>query len=91
MKSDMAKAEEIIKELDEKGFMEFASDNGLEAGEILLPEEEFSDVVCDEFAIVPAGKYEMLIRDSEKLASIGRYLSTEKPTLNGLKVMMEVV
>ena len=84
----MAKAEEIIKELEKKDFIE---DKGLSADEILLPEVADSDVVYDEFAIVPAGKYEMMIRDSEKLASIGRYLSTEKPTLNGLKVMMEVV
>ena len=86
----MAKAEEIIKELDEKGFTEFASDNGLEAGEILLPEEEFSDVVYDEFAIVPAGKYEMLVRESERLAAVTRYVCSDKPCMGAIKALLEV-
>lgn len=86
----MAKAEEIIKELDEKGFTEFASDNGLEDGEILLPDEEFSDVVYDEFAIVPAGKYEMLVRESERLAAVTRYVCSDKPCMAAIKALLEV-
>ena len=86
----MAKAEEIIKELDEKGFTEFASDNGLEFGEVLLPEEEFSDVVYDEFAIVPAGKYEMLVRESERLAAVTRYVCSDKPCMAAIKALLEV-
>lgn len=65
-----------------------------EAGEIFFPEaeeeEQHSDLY-EEFVMVPACKYEMMIRESEKLASVGRYLDTEEPTLDGVKVMMEVV
>ena len=86
----MAKAEEIIKELEEKDFTEFASDNGLSADEILLPEVEDSDVVCDEFAIVPAGKYEMLVRESERLAAVTRYVCSDKPCMAAIKALLEV-
>ena len=86
----MAKAEEIIKKLEEKDFMGFASDNGLSADEILLPEVEDSDVVYEEFAIVPAGKYEMLVRESERLAAVTRYVCSDKPCMAAIKALLEV-
>lgn len=75
-------------------FEKIQEEQALESGEIFIPEaeeEEQHNGFYEEFVMVPACKYEMLIRDSEKLASVGRYLSTEKPTLNGVKIMMEVV
>lgn len=86
----MAKAEEIIKDLEEKDFTEFTSDNGLGADEILLPEVEDLDVVYDEFAIVPAGKYEMLVRESERLAAVTRYVCSDKPCMAAIKALLEV-
>lgn len=86
----MSKAEEIIKELEEKDFTEFASDNGLSADEILLPEVEDSDVVYEEFVIVPAGKYEMLVRESERLTAVTRYVCSDKPCMAAIKALLEV-
>ena len=83
----MAKAEEIIKELEKKDFIE---DKGLSADEILLPEVADSDVVYDEFAIVPAGKYEMLVRESERLAAVTRYVCSDKPCMGAIKALLEV-
>lgn len=86
--------EQYVEYVENNDFDKIQKEQGLEAGEIFLPEaeeEEQHSNLYEEFVMVPACKYEMLIRDSEKLASIGRYLSTEKPTINGLKIMMEVV
>ena len=86
--------EQYVEYVENNDFDKIQKEQGLEAGEIFLPEaeeEEQHSNLYEEFVMVPACKYEMMIRESEKLASIGRYLSTEKPTLNGLKVMMEVV
>ena len=86
--------EQYVEYVEGTEFDKIQKEQGLEAGEIFLPgvweEEQHSDLY-EEFVMVPACKYEMMIRESEKLASVGRYLDTEEPTLDGVKVMMEVV
>lgn len=54
--------------------------------EIVLPEIDRDE----DFIFLPTGKYEMLIRDSEKIAALMRYLDTSKPNMDGVRVMMEV-
>lgn len=58
-----------------------------ECGEIILPDLKSEDEY-DDFTIIPVAKYEMLIRDSEKLEGLSRYLDTDRPSLKGVKVML---
>lgn len=53
-----------------------------ERGEIILPTTE--DIVFIDFS-----KYEKLSRDSEVLAGLMRYLTTEKPSLKGVRKMLD--
>lgn len=69
-----------------KTYEEIQEDYNLEDGEIFLPEVE--NIL--EFVMVPVGKYEMLIRDSEKLASISKYIDTERPLIECIKALLEV-
>ena len=69
-----------------KTYEEIQEDYNLEDGEIFLPEVE--NIL--EFVMVPVGKYEMLVRDSEKLASISKYIDTERPLIKCIKALLEV-
>ena len=69
-----------------KNYGEIQEDYNLEDGEIFLPEVE--NIL--EFVMVPVGKYEMLIRDSEKLSSISKYIDTERPLIECIKALLEV-
>ena len=68
-----------------KNYGEIQEDYNLEDGEIFLPEVE--NIL--EFVMVPVGKYEMLIRDSEKLSSISKYIDTERPLIECIKALLE--
>lgn len=78
--------DKFLEYVNSRSYDEIVEENELEEGEILLPEVES----ILEFVMIPVGKYEMLIRESEKLASITRYLDTEKPTLKCVRAMLEV-
>lgn len=55
--------------------------------EIILPEQVNQD---DDFIIVPTGKYEMIIRESERMRMIERYLYSESPKIGTVKILAEV-
>lgn len=78
--------DKFLEYVNSRSYDEIVEENELEEGEILLPEVES----ILEFVMIPVGKYEMLIRESEKLASITKYLDTEKPTLKCVRAMLEV-
>lgn len=78
--------DKFLEYVNSRSYDDIVEENELEEGEILLPEVES----ILEFVMIPVGKYEMLIRESEKLASITRYLDTEKPTLKCVRAMLEV-
>ena len=69
-----------------KTYEEIQEDYNLNDGEIFLPESE--NIL--EFVMLPAGKYEMLIRDSEKLAAVIRYICSDNPQFKGVKALLEV-
>lgn len=76
------------------GLEQIQAENNLEEDEILLPEVEeeieITEEELDEFVIMPTGKYEMLIRDSERLAAVTRYVCGEKPCMKSVKALLEV-
>lgn len=78
--------DKFLDYVDGKTYEEIQEDYNLEDGEIFLPEVE--NIL--EFVMVPVGKYEMLIRDSEKLASISKYIDTERPLIECIKALLEV-
>lgn len=67
-------------------YEQIKEDYNLEDGEIFLPEVE--NIL--EFVMIPAGKYEMLIRDSERLAAVTRYIYSDNPQFKGVKALLEV-
>ena len=85
--------EQYVEYVEGTDFDTIQKEQGLEAGEILLPgvweEEQHSDLY-EEFVMVPACKYEMLIRDSEKLAAVTRYVCSDNPQFKGVKTLLEV-
>lgn len=78
--------DKFLDYVDGKNYGEIQEDYNLEDGEIFLPEVE--NIL--EFVMVPVGKYEMLIRDSEKLSSISKYIDTERPLIKCIKALLEV-
>ena len=69
-----------------KDYEQIKEDYNLEDGEIFLPEEE--NIL--EFVMMPSGKYEMLVRDSERLAAVTRYVFSDNPQFKGVKALLEV-
>lgn len=69
-----------------KTYEEIQEDYNLEDGEIFLPEVE--NIL--EFVMVPVSKYEMLVRESEKLTAVTRYMCSDNPQFKGVKALLEV-
>ena len=69
-----------------KTYEEIQEDYNLEDGEIFLPEVE--NIL--EFVMVPVSKYEMLVRESEKLTAVTRYVCSDKPYVSAIKAILEV-
>lgn len=69
-----------------KTYEEIKEDYNLEDGEIFLPEVE--NIL--EFVMVPVSKYEMLVRESEKLTAVTRYICSDNPQFKGVKALLEV-
>lgn len=69
-----------------KTYEEIQEDYNLEDGEIFLPEVE--NIL--EFVMVPVSKYEMLVRESEKLTAVTRYICSDNPQFKGVKALLEV-
>lgn len=89
----MEKQKDYLEYVEETEMEQIQQENGLEEDEILLPDflnvepVEEDDI---EFIMLPAGKYEMLIRDSEKLAAVTRYVCSDKPCMKAIKALLEV-
>lgn len=85
--------EQYVEYVENNDFDKIQKEQGLEAGEIFPPgvweEEQHSDLY-EEFVMVPACKYEMLIRDSERLAAVTRYVCSDKPCMGAIKALLEV-
>lgn len=90
----MEKQKDYLEYVEKTEMEQIQQENGLEEDEILLPdfltEEPVEENEYTEFVILPAGKYEMLIRDSEKLSSISKYIDTERPLIECIKALLEV-
>ena len=69
-----------------KTYEEIQEDYNLEDGEIFLP--EVGNIL--EFVMVPVSKYEMLVRESEKLTAVTRYMCSDNPQFKGVKALLEV-
>ena len=69
-----------------KTYEEIQEDYNLEDGEIFLPEVE--NIL--EFVMVPVSKYEMLVRESEKLTAVTRYMCSDNPQFKSVKALLEV-
>lgn len=69
-----------------KTYEEIQEDYNLKDGEIFLPEVE--NIL--EFVMVPVSKYEMLVRESEKLTAVTRYACSDKPYMSAVKAILEV-
>ena len=89
----MEKQKDYLEYVEKTEMEQIQQENGLEEDEILLPDflpvepVEEDDI---EFIMLPAGKYEMLIRDSEKLAAVTRYVCSDKPCMKAIKALLEV-
>lgn len=89
----MEKEKDYLEYVEKTEIKKIQEENGLEDDEILLPgfltvePVEKDDI---EFIMLPAGKYEMLIRDSEKLAAVTRYVCSDNPQFKGVKALLEV-
>ena len=90
----MEKQKDYLEYVEKTEMEQIQQENGLEEDEILLPdfltEEPVEENEYTEFVILPAGKYEMLIRDSEKLAAVTRYVCSDKPCMKAIKALLEV-
>ena len=89
----MEKQKDYLKYVEETEMEQIQQENGLEEDEILLPDFLTVEPVEEddiEFIMLPAGKYEMLIRDSEKLAAVSRYVCSDKPCMAAIKALLEV-
>ena len=85
--------EQYVEYVEGTDFDKIRKEQGLEADEIFLPEAEEegqNSGLYEEFVMVPACKYEMMIRDSEKLAAVTRYVCSENPQFKGVKALLEV-
>lgn len=74
-------------------FEKIQEEQALESGEIFIPEaeeEEQHNGFYEEFVIVPAGKYEMLVRESERLTAVTRYVCSDKLCMGAIKALLEV-
>ena len=89
----MEKQKDYLEYVEETEMEQIQQENGLEEDEILLPDFLTVEPVEEEdieFIMLPAGKYEMLIRDSEKLAAVTRYVCSDNPQFKGVKALLEV-
>ena len=89
----MEKQKDYLGYVEETEMEQIQQENGLEEDEILLPDFLTVEPVEEddiEFIMLPAGKYEMLIRDSEKLAAVTRYVCSDNPQFKGVKALLEV-
>lgn len=89
----MEKQKDYLEYVEETEMKQIQQENGLEEDEILLPDFLTVEPVEEddiEFIMLPAGKYEMLIRDSEKLAAVTRYVCSDNPQFKGVKALLEV-
>ena len=89
----MEKQKDYLEYVEETEMEQIQQENGLEENEILLPDFLTVEPVEEddiEFIMLPAGKYEMLIRDSEKLAAVTRYVCSDNPQFKGVKALLEV-
>ena len=89
----MEKQKDYLEYVEETEMEQIQQENGLEEDEILLPDFLTVEPVEEEdieFIMLPAGKYEMLIRDSEKLAAVTRYVCSDNPQLKAIKALLEV-
>ena len=89
----MEKQKDYLEYVEETEMEQIQQENGLEENEILLPDFLTVEPVEEddiEFIMLPAGKYEMLIRDSEKLAAVSRYVCSDKPCMKAIKALLEV-
>ena len=89
----MEKQKDYLEYVEETEMEQIQQENGLEEDEILLPDFLIVEPVEEddiEFIMLPAGKYEMLIRDSEKLAAVTRYICSDNPQFKGVKALLEV-
>lgn len=89
----MEKQKDYLEYVEETEMEQIQQQNGLEEDEILLPDFLTVEPVEEddiEFIMLPAGKYEMLIRDSEKLAAVTRYVCSDNPQFKGVKALLEV-
>lgn len=89
----MEKQKDYLEYVEETEMEQIQQENGLEEDEILLPDLLAVEPVEEddiEFIMLPAGKYEMLIRDSEKLAAVTRYVCSDKPCMKAIKALLEV-
>lgn len=97
--------EELFEYIAKTDLKTIQEENGLEEDEILLPDASYETLDPDflnvepvgededvdiEFVMLPAGKYEMLIRDSERLATVTRYVCSDKPCIKAVKALLEV-
>lgn len=89
----MGKEKDYLEYVENTEMEQIQQENGLEEDEILLPDFLTVEPVEEddiEFIMLPAGKYEMLIRDSEKLAAVTRYVCSDKPCMKAIKALLEV-
>lgn len=85
--------EQYVEYVEGTDFDKIQKEQGLEAGEIFLPEAEEENQhsgLYEEFVMVPACKYEMLVRESERLAAVTRYVYSDKPCMAAIKALLEV-
>ena len=85
--------EKYVEYVENTDFEQIQEEQNLGDGEIYIPgalDAELIEEESIEFIMLPAGKYEMLIRDSEKLAAVTRYVCSDNPQFKGVKALLEV-
>lgn len=85
--------EKYVEYVENTDFEQIQEEQNLDDGEIYIPgalDAELIEEESVEFIMLPAGKYEMLIRDSEKLAAVTRYVCSDKPYMSAVKALLEV-